>query len=193
LSTSTASASIASRGPVHEDHRHAGLEVTQEVGVVALDGRDHEPVHPAVAKPVDELALALRILVGAADEREHAPGASHLLDPAVNRGEEGIGDVLDDQPDAGRGAIGTPQRAGGEVAPVSEERHGLADALGEIGAHRSVAVHHARHGARADPREGGHVVHRRAPARARRPVWRRPGHARKRSSTASSTLRAASV
>ena len=37
---------------------HARLEVAQQVGMVVLDVRDHQAVHPSLTEAVYELALA---------------------------------------------------------------------------------------------------------------------------------------
>lgn len=66
--------------------------------MVVLDGRDHQAVHPPLTEAVYELALASGILIGAADEAQHPSGASHLLEAAMDRGEERVGHVLETRP-----------------------------------------------------------------------------------------------
>ena len=84
-----------------------------------------------------QLALALGVLVGAADERQHAARAGHVLDAAQHGGVERVGDVVEDQADARRRAVGAAQvawpsgRAGSRAArpPRGRARRGRARTL----------------------------------------------------------------
>ena len=121
------------RGAIDEDQRDAGLVIAHEVALVGRAGHDHEPVDAARGERLGELALALLVLVGGADEGEYAVRARDVLDAAVHGGEERVGDVLDDQADARRLPVRPAKRAGGHVAPVAEDLHGVEHALGEVG------------------------------------------------------------
>ena len=120
------------RRAVDEGQRHAGRAVAQQVGAVVHGARDDQPVDAARAERRRELALALGLLVGAADEREHATFAGRVLDAAVDDAEERVRHVLEDQADAGRLAVGAAQRARREVVPVAEQLDGVAHALDEV-------------------------------------------------------------
>ena len=66
--------------------------------------------------------------------------------PRCTQREERVGDVLDDDPDAGRDAPGAPQRARRLVALVAEQLDRVADLRRQILAHRDVAVDRPRDG-----------------------------------------------
>ena len=100
------------RRAVDEHEPDPGRDVAQQVAVVLPDRDDDQPVHAAREHGLDQLALALGVLVGAARERHHAAVARDLLDAAVDRGEEGVRDVLEDQAERGREAVGPAQRPG---------------------------------------------------------------------------------
>ena len=129
-------------GTVDEHHRHAGLEIARQVGLVAGHRREHEPVHPAGAEALHQLALALGILVRAAHEGEHPARASHLLHAPVQGGEEGVGHVLDHQAHARRGPIGAPEGARREVAPVASISIASRTRSARSTSHGSLAVDH---------------------------------------------------
>jgi hypothetical protein len=94
--------------PVHEDHRHAVVAVARQVALVAPRRRDDEAVEAPGAEGLGEAALALGVIVGAAGDGQHAAAPGHLLHPAMHRGEEGVGDVLEDQADARGQPVGAP-------------------------------------------------------------------------------------
>jgi hypothetical protein len=117
--------------------------VAPEVTLVAGAGHDHQAVDSARGERLGQFALARLVFVGGPDEGQDAVGARDVFDAAMHRSEERVGDILDDQADAGRLAVRAPQRAGGDVAPVAEQPHGLVDALGQLGTHLAGAVEHA--------------------------------------------------
>ena len=59
--------------------------------------------------------------------------------PRSSAGVERVRDVVEDEPDARRRAVGATQVRRREVAPVAEQRDGLAHLLGEVGADAAVA------------------------------------------------------
>ena len=150
------------RRAVDEHQRHAGRALAQQVGAVVDRGGDDQAVDAAGAERLGELDLPLGLLVGAAHEREHAARPRDVLHPAVDRPEERVRHVLEDQADARRLAVRPAQRAGGEVVPVAEQLDRLAHPADEIVAHAVAAVDDARDGAEAHARDGRDLAHRRA-------------------------------
>ena len=148
---------------VDEDQRDAGRAIAQQVGAVAHGAGDDQPVDAARAERRRELALALGLLVGAADQREDPALAGDLLHAPVHRAEERVRHVFEDQPDAGRLAVRAAQRAGREVVPVAQQLDRVAHAHDEVLAHPGAAVDHARHGAQAHAGDRRHLAHGRAP------------------------------
>jgi hypothetical protein len=90
------------RRAVDEYDRDAGLAVAHEVAVVGAGGHDDEPVDAARQERLDEVALALGVLVGAAGERQHTALARDVLDAALERGVEGVRDVVEDEASGAR-------------------------------------------------------------------------------------------
>ena len=121
---------------VDEGEREAGGDVAQEVGVVGCSRHDDQAVDSAREQRVDQLAFALGVLVGAAGEGHHAARARDLLDAAMDGGEERVGDVLEDQADGARHAVGAAQRPGRVVVAVAEHRDRSLHLDGQIGRDR---------------------------------------------------------
>ena len=90
------------RRAIDEHERHAGVALGLQVGVVAARRHHDQPVDAAREERLRELALARAVLVGAADQRQHAAGTRDGLDAAEHRGVERVRDVLEDEPDARR-------------------------------------------------------------------------------------------
>ena len=166
------------RRAVYEGQREARRPLAQEVGVVADGAGDDQPVDAARHERVGQLALAVGLLVGAADEGEHAALAGNVLDPAMHRAEERVRDVLEDHADRRRQAVRPPQRARGEVVAVAQQRDRVAHALGEVGSHTGTAVDHPRDRAEAHAGDRRDLAHRwparPAPLRVLHPHNRRP-------------------
>ena len=109
------------RGAVHEHEPDARRDVALEVRVVVRGRDEDEPVHAPPEHALHQLALTLRVGVRAAGERHHRPLARDLLHPAMDGGEEGVADVLEDQGDRGREPVRPPQRARRVVVAVAEQ------------------------------------------------------------------------
>jgi hypothetical protein len=152
------------RRAVDEDDRDAGVAVAREVAVVAPGRDDDQAVDAPREERLHEVALALGVLVGAAGEGEYAALAGDVLDPALEHRVKRVRDVVEDQADARRKAVGAAQGGRGDVAPVAEHRDGLADLLGEVGRDLRVVVDRPRHGTEADARDRGDLAHRGAAA-----------------------------
>ena len=144
---------------VDEGQRHAGRALALQVGAVVHGARDDQAVDAARAERLGQLPLALGLLVGAADQREHAALAGRVLDPAVDGAEERIGHVLEDEADAGRLPIRAAQGARREVVPVAQQLDGVAHPVDEIGADAVPAVDHARDRAQAHAGDRRHLAH----------------------------------
>ena len=86
--------------------------------------------------------------------------------PRCTAPKNGFDDVLEDQPDARRLAVGPPQRARGEVVAVAEQLDRVAHAHREVGPHAVAAVDHARDRAEAHAGDRRDLAHRRAARRA---------------------------
>ena len=137
------------RRAVNEDERDAGGALALQVAVVALGRGDDDPVDAPPGQGLDQLALAVRARIGGAGERQHSTVACHLLDATVQRREEGVSHILEDQADRRRQAIRPSQRARGVVVAVAEQADRLLHARREVGSHRS-SVDDPRDGCEAD-------------------------------------------
>ena len=62
-------------------------------------GNDDEAVDPSGGERVDELALPIRVAVGAAREHERPAFAGDIVDAAQDRREERVGNIRQDEPD----------------------------------------------------------------------------------------------
>ena len=81
---------------------------------------DDDAVDAARAQRADQLLLAAAVLVAAAGEDEHAALARAVLDGAVQRRHERVGDVLEHEADRRRLAVEAAQARRVDVAPVVE-------------------------------------------------------------------------
>src|SRR5438105_3992719 len=87
-------------GPaVDEDERGSGASLLIQIAVIVARGHDDDPVDAPLAEGADQLALAIRILVAAAGEHEHATLAGGVLDATMQRRRERVRDVLEDELD----------------------------------------------------------------------------------------------
>src|SRR5690606_32049240 len=109
-----------------------------------------------------QFLLTLRVLRARTVDQQRAVRAGHLLHRAAQRAVEGIGEILQDQSDAGGAALAAHPRA--VVAAEAQRLDGLLHpALGLRGDTR-LAVHHARDRLQTLPGAGRHVLHRRTVA-----------------------------
>ena len=153
------------RRAVDEHERGAGLALAPEVSLIAAARHDQQPVDAARGERLGELALAGRLLVRGTGEREHAVAAGHVLDAAMDRREERVGDVLDDQADRRREPVVASQRARHQVAPVAEDLDRVLHAPRQVRADVVAAVDDARDRGEAHAGEVRDVLHRRPPGR----------------------------
>src|SRR6266542_1820975 len=79
--------------PIDEDRTRAELELTQQVAVIVARRNDEQSIDPPLAEHVDELTLAMGILVRAARDDEKPALARDLLDASRDRRVERIRDV----------------------------------------------------------------------------------------------------
>ena len=157
LSESTTSASIRPGRAVHEHRGDARLDLGLQIAVV-VTGRDHDqPVHPAGAQRQHQLLLAVRVLGAGAVDQQRAVGAGHLLHRAAQRAVEGVGEILQDQADAGRTALAQHPRA--VVAAEAERLDRLLDAALGVRGDARLAVHHPGDRLQAHSGAGGDVLH----------------------------------
>ena len=154
---------------VDTDHRDARMQLAQ-VAVVTRRGRDHQPPYLLHHQPLDLRPLALGVEAGAAEDHVEPGLVGHGLDGAGQRGEERVGDAVDDHADA----VAEPdlEGAGEAVGHVVERLHCPLHAVAYLRAHVGLAAYDARDGLDADLGLGSDVVQRRAlhrPASSTRP------------------------
>ena len=123
LSATTASALEPAGGAVDEDDGGSGADVGGEVALVVAGRRDDDAVGSPHREGTDEVTLALRVLVDAAREDQHAPLVRGVLQRPQQRCRERVGEVLEHGGDGGGLAVAAAQAAGGHVGSVVELRH----------------------------------------------------------------------
>jgi len=122
-------------------------------------GRHHDqPIHPASEECGENFALSFLTLVRTSGQHKEAVAARDLSHRPGKSGVERIGQVLDDQPDAGSGQL-VPQAAGDLVTAEVQTRNRSLHALGGGFGHASLAVHHPGDRLEADPGQPRDVVH----------------------------------
>ena len=89
-----------------EEHERDAAGAFAQVAVVGAGGDDDEGVDAPGGERCREPAFSLGVFVGAAGQGDDVAGPGDVLDAAVNGGEERVADVLQDQADAARGAVG---------------------------------------------------------------------------------------
>jgi hypothetical protein len=125
--------------------------------VLRAGRHDQQRVDQSPQQAQGQLALARRVLLARSGDEDVAARVGSVLDGARDRRVEGVGDVLDDEPQ-GSGAA-PPQAAGEVVAGEAEATDGRVHARCRVGAHAALAVHHARHRLDAHTRGAGDVSH----------------------------------
>ena len=146
------------RRTVDERRRGAHVDLGDQVAVVVAGGHHEQAVHPALAQRPDQVALARRVLVGAAGDHEEVVRTGDLLHAAGDLGVEGVGDVLDDQAEAA-GAFPAAERTGDVVAAEAERRDGGVDLLGRVRPYPHLAVDDTRDGLQAHAGLPGDITH----------------------------------
>ena len=131
---------------------------------------DDDAVDAARAQRADQFLLAAAVLVAAAGEDEDAALARAILDGAVQRRHERVGDVLEHEADRRRLAVEAAEARGVDVAAVVEPLDGGLDAGLHRRADARLPVDDARDGGEGDAGERRDVVHRRRLRVARCPV-----------------------
>jgi hypothetical protein len=147
------------RRPVQEHRRGPGAELADEVGVVLARGHDEHGVDPAAQQGRRQLPLALGVLGARARDEQEPAGLRHGLDGLGDEGVEGVGEVLDDQPERRRRAA-LAQAAREVVALEAEGADGRGHPGRRLGGDAGLAVDHARDGLQAHARPSGDVPHR---------------------------------
>lgn len=150
------------RRTVHEHRRHARLQLRLQITVVVTGRDDHETVHAPGAQRQHQFLLALGVLGAGAVDEQGAVGSGHLLHRAAEGAVERVGEVLQDQADAGGTALAQDTRA--VVAAEAEGLDGLPHPVLRLGCDPRFAVDHP--GDRLEPDAGprGHVLHGRTVA-----------------------------
>ena len=130
--------------------------------MVVAGGDDDEAIDAARGEGSDQLLFAGLVLVGTSRKDEDTTLEGDILDFAVERRGEGVGDVFEKHADRGALSVGTAQAAGCVVVPIVEPldrtHHPRSDRLrdGRFG------VDDPGDGLEADTCEGGHLAHGRA-------------------------------
>jgi hypothetical protein len=154
---------------VHEDDRQGSVGQPVAVPRAEAARRDHDPVDPAVDEQVEVAGLALRVVVGVAEQDRVAQLAGRVLDGPDELREERVLDIGDDQSDRPRRALA--QRASHARGPVAQLPGGRVDALLRLRPRPAVAGQDAADGGGRDARAPRHVGdrrrHRRSPDRPR--------------------------
>ena len=174
----------------------------------SVGGRDDDQaVDAAREHGLDQLALALGVLVGAAGEGDHAARARATSStPRWMAEKNGFETSSKIRPSEADSAVRAAQRAGGVVVAVAEHLDRALDLDGELRRDRRAAVDDARDRAEADARDRGDVLHRRpaafaersrartvADARVRRTAVKRPGSRPTRARSGASARRRAAA
>ena len=143
-----------------EEHERDAAGAFAQVAMVGAGGDDDEGVDAPGGERCRELAFSLGVFVGAASQGDDVAGPGDVLDSAMNGGEEGVADVLQDEADAARRAVGAPQCAGDIVALVAEQPDRFQHTRQAVVADGRIAVERARHGGDADAGERRDLLHR---------------------------------
>ncbi len=141
-------------GAVQQHQRGAGGDDLAEHRRAGAGRADQQTVDPAVEQGADVVVLLCGALTGIADDQAVAEAAGLVLDGVGQLGEEGVGEVADDQAE-GAGPGGA-QRAGDVVGAVAQLLHGGEHPLAGL-RDRAVAVEDAGDRGDGDPRPLCHI------------------------------------
>jgi hypothetical protein len=133
--------------------------LAQQGALVAAGGHRDQPVDPPRHQGQQQLPLPVGILVAAAGQHQGAVLPGDVLDDAVQPGGEGVGDVLQQQPDGGGLLVGAAQAAGGQVVAVAEQADGVEHAPGQLRGDPRLLVDDAGDGLETDTGQRGHIAH----------------------------------
>ena len=100
---------------VDEDRRGPGAQLGDEVVLTVARGHDDQAVDAAGDEVVDQLLLALALLVEARGEDGRAAPAGDVLEGAVHLRAEVVGEVLEDRGDGRAAAVCSTQATGVKV------------------------------------------------------------------------------
>ena len=147
--------------PAIEQHQREpfGLGLHQMLALVAVRGRDDDPVDAFVEQQFEAELLGLQVLVGVDDHHLVAVPARGVADAASGLREERVAHVGDDNADGGRGA--GADVPGDHVRSVAQLHGGGGDPGAHRWTDRAVAAQYPRCGRPADPGNGGHIGQRR--------------------------------
>src|SRR5437016_6493339 len=101
-----------SRRAVDEDHRRPGPTLAEQIAVVVAGGDDDEAIDAARGEGSDQLLFAGLVLVGTSRKDEDTTLEGDILDFAVERRGEGVGDVFEKNADRGALSVRTSKAAG---------------------------------------------------------------------------------
>ena len=146
------------RRVVHEHDPDAAAGQDGEVVQRRVRGGDDDAAHVQSGQEAHELALAVGVGVGRA-QHGHAPAlAEPVLDPPGRLGEEGVGDVVDEDPHEGGPAVAqAPRRLGAHEAELGD---GRLDPLPRAPGDPVGVVEHVGDRADGDAGQLGDVAHR---------------------------------
>ena len=146
--------------PVQQDHRRAAVADAPQLGRAAVHRGDEDAADPLLLQDPQVPALLVVRLVGVAQDHRVARGLGVVLDAPGHLGEERVGHVQHDQPEAAAPACA--QLAGGAVRDEAELLHGGLDASPGQRPHQVGMVQHVRHRADRHPGQARHVLHARS-------------------------------
>ena len=134
---------------VDQNRRHLDLRQPLRIRAADLGRGADDAVHSPAVEGLDDLHLALRLVVGNAEENVDPGGPGHILDPAHDPSHKGIGNGSDDQAD-GVGALSL-QALSHLVGGVAHLLRQQLDALAHRGADQRAIMEGARYGRVGDP------------------------------------------
>jgi len=149
----------APRSTVHKHHRQPCSNFAEQVAVIGACRGQDDAVHPASGKGLDESPFTLLVLFQTGRKHPHVQRTGDVLHSAVNSGEKGVANILDQQAD-GRGAlIRSAQVACREVQAEVQLLGGPADPPLQVPGDPRLPVHHPGDGLEAHSGQGSHVPH----------------------------------
>ena len=148
---------------IQQHHRRAPTDLLGDHGVFATGRDDDESVDPPSDQPLEDGVAAFARAIGASGYDDVAPVPGDVLEAAVDRREERVGDVERDETDRRTSGAVSPQQLGAMVGTVAEGGDRGADAISDHVTHGALVVDNPRDRLHAHAGGGGHVAHRRSP------------------------------